>query len=120
MRVTFPYAKLYVLIFFTKSVTDYDTLNQPILLHLCHPFALQNLIKALEHVKALRSYIGSLPAGGEHAKVAQVVLVDAVDCSGVNFGDLLLLLGESFESAQQLGRELQIYIYSSLCLNICI
>lgn len=85
--------------------THYDTLNQPILLHLSHPFALQNLIKALDHVKALRAYIGSLPAGGEQAKVAQVVLVDAVDCSGVNFGELLGLLGNNFDSAQKLERE---------------
>lgn len=82
-------------------------MNLPILLHLSHPFALQNFISALKHVKAIRMFLGSLPAGGEHAKAAQAVLIDAVDCSGINFGDLVSLLEDNFESARKVERELQ-------------
>ncbi|KAF8965263.1 hypothetical protein BDZ97DRAFT_1918412 [Flammula alnicola] len=84
---------------------DSEGLALPILLHLAHPFALQNLIAALQHVKAFRTYVGSLPAGGENAKIAQFVLVDTVDSSGVDFGGLISLLEENFDSTQKIESE---------------
>ncbi|KAJ3517171.1 hypothetical protein NLJ89_g668 [Agrocybe chaxingu] len=70
-------------------------LTAPILLHLAHPFALQNLLVALKHVKAFRTYLGSLPAGGENPKMAQTILIDAVDSSGVDFAELITALEEA-------------------------
>jgi len=80
-------------------------LDTPILLHLAHPFTLQNLVAALKHTKAIRGYIGSLPAGGENPQMAQRVLVDTVDCSGIDFGALISLLEESLTPVQALDCE---------------
>ncbi|KAF9484725.1 hypothetical protein BDN70DRAFT_872266 [Pholiota conissans] len=80
---------------------EFETVMSPILLHLAHPFALQNFISALRHVQTFRTFLGSLPAGGKHAKMAQAVLIDAVDCSGVDFGGLISLLDENLATAQK-------------------
>ncbi|KDR81679.1 hypothetical protein GALMADRAFT_239795 [Galerina marginata CBS 339.88] len=77
--------------------SDSETLAMPILLHLCHPFSLQNVFSALRHVKAFRFFLGSLPAGSEHSQIAQTMLVDAVDSSGVDLGNLISLLEEYLE-----------------------
>lgn len=89
-----------------KAQNDDQTLNSPILLHLAHPFTLQNFISALKHVKEFRAFLGSLPAGGENSQIAKEVLVDLVDCSGVDLTGLISALEEVLERVQSLDREL--------------
>ncbi|KAF9013889.1 hypothetical protein BDQ17DRAFT_1230808 [Cyathus striatus] len=74
-------------------------LDSPILLHLVHPFALQNLFIVVRHVKQFRAFVGSLPAGGESARIARDILVDFVDQSGINFISLDACLEEMFKKA---------------------
>lgn len=79
------------------------------LFHLAHPFALQNLIVALKHINALRSYIGSLPAGGDNPQMAQLVLVDTVDSCGINFGCLITLLEENLPTVKTFDRRFYVF-----------
>jgi len=89
--------------FFVIEVPDPEI--HPPLLHLAHPFALQNLIAVLSHVKAFRDYIGSLPAGSENAHIAQGVLLDSVDCSSFDLSNLISLLEETRTSLKELKRK---------------
>ena len=89
-----------------KAQSDDQTLNSPILLHLAHPYTLQNFITALKHVKEFRAFLGSLPAGGENSQIAKEVLVDLVDCSGVDLTGLISTLEEVLGRVQSLDREL--------------
>ncbi|CAA7271639.1 unnamed protein product [Cyclocybe aegerita] len=84
---------------------DATQLTAPILLHLAHPFALQNLLIALRHVKAFRTYLGSLPAGGENPKMAQTILIDTVDSSGVDFAELITALEEALPAIHALDTQ---------------
>ena len=92
-----------------KAQSDDQTLSSPILLHLAHPFTLQNFITALKHVKEFRAFLGSLPAGGENSQIAKEVLVDLVDCSGVNLTGLISALEEVLERVQRLDGELLMF-----------
>jgi hypothetical protein len=96
-------------LFLFKAQSDDQTLDSPILLHLAHPFTLQNFITALKHVKEFRLFLGSLPAGGENSQIAKEVLVDLVDCSGVDLTGLIATLEEVLERVQNLDRELLIF-----------
>lgn len=99
-----------------KAQSDDQTLNSPILLHLAHPFTLQNFISALKHVKEFRAFLGSLPAGGENSQIAKEVLVDLVDCSGVDLTGLISALEEVLERVQRLDRELLIFcVFLPVC-----
>jgi len=79
---------------------DPHALNSPILLHLAHPFTLRYFIDGLKHVKSFRAFLGSLPAGGENSQIAKEVLVDLVDCSGVDLTSLITALEEVYERVQ--------------------
>lgn len=93
------------------SYLDSGLLGQPILLHLCHPFALQNFLAALNHVKAFRAFLAAMPAGSNNTQITQAVLVDTVDYSGVDFGSLISLLQASMEPVQKLeGEHLNRYV----------
>jgi hypothetical protein len=94
--------------FLFKAQSDDQALNSPILLHLAHPFTLQNFITALKHVKGFRAFLGSLPAGGENSQIAKEVLVDLVDYSGVDLTALISALENIIERVQSLDRELLI------------
>ena len=84
------------------------SLYSPDLIHLAHPFALQILVVALKHINALRSYIGSLPAGGDNPQMAQLVLVDTVDSCGINFGSLITLLEGNLPTVKTFDRRLYV------------
>lgn len=74
----------------------HSSLNAPSLLPLAHPYALENVCKAVNHVAKLRAYIGTLPAGGEKEGTAKSVLLDLVDCSGIDFAALDALLADYY------------------------
>jgi hypothetical protein len=95
-----------------KAQSDAETINSPILLHLAHPFTLQNIITALKHVKAFRAFLGPLPAGGENSQIAKEVLVDLVDCSGVDLTGLITALEGVLERVQNFDRELLQFVPS--------
>ncbi|KAJ7581322.1 hypothetical protein C8J56DRAFT_262447 [Mycena floridula] len=78
-------------------------LDTPVLLHLCHPEALRNLKFAVGHVHHFRNHLKSLMAGGENAQIARDVLVDTVDCSGVDLGVLETLLASFMDEVKTIG-----------------
>ena len=69
-------------------------MEAPALLPFAHPYALQNVCKAVGHVAKLRVFVGSLPAGGEKESIAKAVLLGLVDFSGVDFAALGVLLAD--------------------------
>lgn len=72
----------------------------PILLNLAHPYATRNLFTILQHLKRFRTYLGSLSAGGENSRIARDVLVDLVDCSGVDFEALYPVIEEIVQKSK--------------------
>ncbi len=64
------------------------------LLHLSHPFPIKNLQTAVGHVKRFREHLGSLSPKAKNSQIAREVLLDAVDCSGVDIYALPKLLNE--------------------------
>jgi len=58
------------------------------LLHIIHPFALENLHTLLQHVRRFRAFLGSLLAKSDGARTAKDVLMDHIDSSGI---DLVVL-----------------------------
>ena len=55
-------------------------------------------------MKAIGAYIGSLPAGGESPRLAQLILLDALDCCGIDFGGLIAILEESLQAVKAFDR----------------
>lgn len=62
--------------------------NNPVLLHLAHPLLLINLIDMTSHVNRFHQYLISQTAKAENAQIARDVLLDVVDCSGLNLEGL--------------------------------
>ncbi|KAJ6496752.1 hypothetical protein C8R47DRAFT_1042539 [Mycena vitilis] len=65
-----------------------------ILLHLAHPYALRSLHAALTNVTRFKDKIGSLSASEENSQIAKNIIVDLIDCSGVDLIALEVLLSE--------------------------
>ncbi|KAG6917962.1 hypothetical protein DXG01_017146 [Tephrocybe rancida] len=64
-------------------------LDVPVLLHIGHPFALDNFIVALSHVQKFCAYIKSLAPRGESAQIARDIVVDLIGNSGIELSDLI-------------------------------
>lgn len=62
--------------------------DKPVLLHLAHPLLLANLIHMISHVNKFYQYLMSQTAKAENAQIARDILLDAVDCSGLNLEGL--------------------------------
>ena len=71
------------------------------LLHLNHPFALENLLGALKHLKNFRDLLSKYPAGEEKAHVAKEIVLDLVDSCGIQFSELLKLLEDHLAKIRQ-------------------
>ncbi|KAJ7774920.1 hypothetical protein B0H16DRAFT_1362208 [Mycena metata] len=76
-----------------------------ILLHLSHPYALRSLHAAVSNVTRFKNKIGSLSASEENSQIAKSVLVDLLDCSGVDLAALEPLLSEFLVEAKKFGVE---------------
>jgi hypothetical protein len=63
-----------------------------IVLHLLHPFALQNLQEAVGHVRRFRNELDPLPPKSENSSIAKETLMDIVNSAGVNVDAFLSLL----------------------------
>ena len=81
-------------------------LDNPIFLHLVHPFALAQLHSAAEHVKRFSDQLSRLPAKGDSARIAKDVLMDATEGSGVDLALLGPLLAEVLQDCKKLDGEL--------------
>jgi len=89
----------------SSSESKTRALDSPTLLHLIQPFALTNLHGALGHVKRLRKQLGALSAKGETAQIAKDILIDLVDCSGIDLNALESIFVESMPEAKALGTD---------------
>lgn len=86
----------------SDSAADASSEPSPALLHLAHPFILQNLRVLLKHLKDLRGQVTSGIPSTENAKVVQDVILDLIASSGIDFAKFDTLLAEILEKAQKL------------------
>ncbi|KAJ7940556.1 hypothetical protein B0H13DRAFT_1938690 [Mycena leptocephala] len=87
------------------SETSFQTPPSSVLLHLAHPYALRSLHAALSNVTRFKNTVGSLSASEENSQIAKSVLVDLIDCSGVDFNALEPLLSELLVEVKKFGVE---------------
>jgi hypothetical protein len=85
------------------SATAFLSLDIPILLHLAHPQALNGIRVAVSHVHRFWNYLKSLSPAGESATIAKDMLIDLVDCSGVDLTCLDPLLDPSSSSIDEIS-----------------
>ncbi|KAJ7632699.1 hypothetical protein FB45DRAFT_866294 [Roridomyces roridus] len=83
----------------------FDAQLPSMMLVLAHPYALGNLCTALNNVTRFKNKIGSLSASTENAQLAKSVLVDLIECSGVDFNALEPLLADLLRDASNFGVE---------------
>lgn len=95
--------------FIDETAPDYDI--SPTLLHLVHPFALQNLTTALKHVRRYHQYLKSASARVEKSQIAKDLLVDTIECSGLNLEGLEVILDTSIPSVEALPRTFPVYTF---------
>ncbi|KAJ6502473.1 hypothetical protein C8R45DRAFT_620728 [Mycena sanguinolenta] len=76
-----------------------------VLLHLAHPYSLKSFHAAVSNVARFKTTIGSLSASEENSHMAKSVLVDLIDCSGVDFKALEPVLVELTTDAKKFGVE---------------
>ncbi|KAI0819541.1 hypothetical protein BC628DRAFT_1525877 [Trametes gibbosa] len=88
-----------------RDLPDALSLDNPIFLHLAHPYAVSRLQTALEHVKRFRNHVGKLVAKGENSHIAKDVLMDITDGSGVDLPLLGPLLTEILQDTKQLNAQ---------------
>lgn len=50
------------------------------------------------YIKRFRDHVASLTAKGENAQIARDVLLDVVDCSGIDLEQLGTVFGEVYQS----------------------
>lgn len=81
-------------------------LATPTFLHLSHPSALYNLQEGVSHVRRFRDHLGGLSAKGENAQIAKDVLMDVVDCCGVDLKALVGFLDDALVNARKLNGKL--------------
>jgi hypothetical protein len=75
------------------------------LLHLVQPYALSNLRSVLQHVKKFRDYLGGKNPTTENSQMVKDVLLDVVDCSGIDLGALYTALEEFLNNPPLLDGE---------------
>ncbi|KAF8212153.1 hypothetical protein K438DRAFT_1806059 [Mycena galopus ATCC 62051] len=90
---------------FESSSPVFQTPASSVLLHLAHPYALRNLHAAVSSVARFKNNIGSLSASEENSHIAKNVLVDLIDCSGVDFKGLEPVLADLLTEAKKFGVE---------------
>lgn len=84
----------------SSSAQTTRVLDSPVFLHLVHPKALQNLRVALGHVKQFRNYLVGLTPRTENAQLSREVLLDLVECSGIDIPGLDAILEKLSKSIQ--------------------
>ncbi|KAK7020549.1 hypothetical protein R3P38DRAFT_2970118 [Favolaschia claudopus] len=86
----------------------FDTSSTPqpsVLLHLAHPNSLKGLHAAVSSVTRFRNKVGALSASEENSQIAKNVLLDLIDCSGVDLNALEPVLGELLSDVQKFSAE---------------
>nr|GAT53238.1 predicted protein [Mycena chlorophos] len=87
------------------QMNDPPNVATPIMLHISHPFALKNLHAAVGHVNKFKNKIMSLNASEENSHLAKSVLLDLIQCSGVDLRALESLLSELLVEANKFSVE---------------
>ena len=82
-----------------------SALDNPLFLHLAHPFALGRLHAAVEHVKRFHDQVAKLNAKGENSHIAKDFLMDITGGSGVEIQLIGPLLGEILQDSKSLNSE---------------
>lgn len=68
----------------SKQLSSSSPLDSPVLLHLVHPFILPNLIGVIIHVNRFYHLLSVLTPKGENSQMARDILMDVIDCSGLD------------------------------------
>ncbi|KAJ7285752.1 hypothetical protein C8J57DRAFT_1285700 [Mycena rebaudengoi] len=87
------------------SSPAFESQSASIVLLLAHPHALKNLHTALSHVTSFRSKIGSLSPSEENSQMAKSILVDLIDCSGVDLNALEPVLSDLLAETKRFSVE---------------
>ncbi|KAF7323045.1 hypothetical protein HMN09_00084400 [Mycena chlorophos] len=87
------------------QMNDPPNVATPIMLHISHPFALKNLHAAVGHVNKFKNKITSLNASEENSHLAKSVLLDLIQCSGVDLRAMESLLSELLVDANKFSVE---------------
>ncbi|TFY63286.1 hypothetical protein EVJ58_g3346 [Rhodofomes roseus] len=77
-----------------------SSLSASALVHLVHPYSLGRIRMILGHVKRFRDRVALLTAKGENAQIARDVLLDVVDCSGIDLEQMGGVLAQVHQSLQ--------------------
>ncbi|KAG6899741.1 hypothetical protein C0993_007270 [Termitomyces sp. T159_Od127] len=75
-------------------------LDAPVLLHICHPYFLDNFVTALSHVQRFCVYVKSLTPRGRTAQIARDITVDLINNSGIDVSALLATLEQTRQEAK--------------------
>ncbi|KAH0583791.1 hypothetical protein H2248_009394 [Termitomyces sp. 'cryptogamus'] len=86
------------------SITS-PPLDSPILLHISHPFFLDNFVMALSHVQKFCAYVKSLTARGETAQIARDITVDLINNSVFDISALVATLEQTRQEVRSSERE---------------
>jgi hypothetical protein len=95
---------------FVPASPAFESQSASIVLLLAHPHALKNLHTALSHVTSFRSKIGSLSPSEENSQMAKSILVDLIDCSGVDLNALEPVLSDLLAETKRFSGKDQIIL----------
>lgn len=71
-----------------------------IMLHLVHPVGCGTLRNILPHIRSFREFLSLRHPGNETLQMADDVLIDTIERSGIDLGKLELLIAQQLEDIQ--------------------
>lgn len=102
----------------SKRCPDGSPLDSPILLHLTHPFILPNLIGVIMHVNRFYHSLSALTPKGENSQIARDILMDVIDCSGLDLRGIEDILKVLMPDVRSISGELVYPVPLSQALNL--
>lgn len=84
------------------SGSQVSSLADPIFLLICHPMPFALVQTTLSHICGLRACLHSRTPSAEKAQIAKDILLDLVDCSGLDLLGIQTALGELTPELQKL------------------
>lgn len=80
-------------------------LDNPVFLHIVHPYALGRLHTAVEHIKRFHDQVAKTNAKGENSQIAKDFLMDITEGSGIDLQLLGPLLAEIVQESKNMNSE---------------
>ncbi|KAI0807750.1 hypothetical protein C8Q74DRAFT_1379221 [Fomes fomentarius] len=80
-------------------------LDNPVFLHIMHPYALGRLHTAVEHIKRFHDQVAKTSAKGENSQIAKDFLMDITEGSGIDLQLLGPLLAEIVQESKNMNKQ---------------